>query len=375
MKKYIILTTLTAFLALFNACQKEIEFDKELVKPKLVVNGFITPDSVVYITVGLSKTIPGFEKPFQWIDDAKVTLFVDGDKAEELTVYNIVYEENENENNYWYGSPPVRPTCGYQTNSSIIEAGKTYKIEVSHPLHGIASSETTIPYPIDIISVNSATTVESNSYNDMKQIILSLKIRFKDLPNEKNYYRVTLERVIGLSTKYEYYYYGPGKEEDDSLDYIVINKIGSGNSLYSNDPVLTGGDDANDFLFGSPSNNYNVFTDDLIEGKEYELNLNALSRNSADNKTNFLFETGEFYQLTVRLSTLTREAFLYMKSTNAQRWYDEDFFSEPTQVYSNIQNGVGIFAGYSVATKVISEGEYPIDSIRYKEIENNYYYY
>ena len=73
----------------------------------------------------------------------------------------------------------------------------------------------------------------------------------------------------------------------------------------------------------------------------------------------------EYYKITVSLQRLSREAYYYMKASYAQNYYDGDFLSEPVQAYSNVENGVGVFAGFSKNTFTISEGNYPIDGIEY----------
>jgi len=47
----------------------------------------------------------------------------------------------------------------------------------------------------------------------------------------------------------------------------------------------------------------------------------------------------------IALTAITEEFFLFKKSFD--RAVDPDFFSEPEPRYSNINNGLGIFAGYN----------------------------
>ncbi|HKM93849.1 MAG TPA: DUF4249 domain-containing protein [Prolixibacteraceae bacterium] len=370
MKNRSIIAIIIALLALFSACEKEIHFDQKLIDPKLVINSFIIADSTIEATIALSKPIPGFEKQFEWIDNAEVTLYVDDKKAEVLSTFKIDYPAEEKNEYYWeYSSNLSKATVIYRSTSTKAEAGKTYKLEVKHPKYETAFGETTLPEPIEIIELKTETKLMNYDYGQENQLIV--KMKFKDRADENNYYRISYTQTIG--ELYNYY-----NENPDTAYTIYISSTNFGINLNSNDKILSNDEDANDFLFGSPNNRYNLFTDDLISGKEYEIEFVAFSNFSysdyENNETKGFFSSpGEFYSIDVKLSTISREAFLYMKASNAQQWYGEDFFSEPVQAFSNIENGVGIVAGYSSSVKNISHGAYPIDTINYEYNQYNNY--
>lgn len=356
---FLLLFTTIAFL---QSCQKEIEFDSKLIEPKMVINGFIQQDSLISITIGTSKAILGIEKPTVWINDASVKLYVDGVEKETLSTYNIV---NSTPN---YNSPiSENPKTGYRSLSTTAEAGKTYKLVVSHPNYKTVTCETTIPVPIKIEGIDTTTnTSVSNGYSSSEFLI---KIRFKDPQGEKNYYRLVYKSLSGMAiTKI--------KTSNGFSDTIQISEQTVGTNISSNDPIINPSEeDANDFLFGSPSNTYNLFTDDYLEGKEYELSFYISSYYITLNTSKIDTSIGEFFKLDVELQSITREAYLYMKSVNAYNYYNGDLFSEPVQVFTNIENGIGIFAGYSSSLKIISRGEYPIEGVNYQTQNNGYYYY
>ena len=89
MKKYFII--IIVLVTLITACEKEIKFDKKLVQPKLVVNSFITADSIIDVKVSASKPIPGEQYDFIWPNNATIKLYVDGVETETLTTYKINY--------------------------------------------------------------------------------------------------------------------------------------------------------------------------------------------------------------------------------------------------------------------------------------------
>lgn len=360
MKKQNIYLIILSFSLILFACQKEIAFNKKLIQPKLVINGFIEADSIIDVKVATSKTIPGVEKPFTWLDDATVKLYVDGVETETLTVYPIEYPETNQLDDYYNGNDS-RPTVGYHTINTKAEAGKNYRIEVSHPDYETATAETYIPNKVEILSYASDETTEDDNgfYNSFQ----NFTIKIKDPEREKNYYRLTIRLFSGTQMQ-------GGKDFTDTTDYISVSNQ-EVSYIESDDRVLNPDkEDANDFLFGSPYNTYNLFTDELIDGKEYNLQFRVGKSNYIEYSDNG-FEIrppneGEFTWYIISLQSLTYDAFLYMKSSHAQNWYGNDFFSEPVQAFSNIENGVGIFAGYNASGIEVKNGEYPVDGVKYQ---------
>lgn len=360
MKNITYLQILALLAILFSACQKEIEFDKKLIQPKLVINSFIEADSLIDVKVSASKTIPGLESSFKWLNDATVKLFVNDVETEVLQGYPIEIEDRED--NYWYYSNDTRPTYGYHTVNTRAENGKTYRIEVTHKDYEAAFAETSLPESPNLLSYKSEEITQNLYGADQRAVQISM--RFKDKANEQNYYRINIKAFTGT-------WYPNFREKDDTTGIIQLRTYYYGN-ITSDDKLLNPEqEDANDFLFGSPGNTYNLFTDEFIDGKEYELTFSIMPNNNTVwyNGELMVFgdKPGEFYHLTIQLQTLTRDAYLYMRSSYAQMWYGDDFFSEPVQAYSNIENGVGIFSGFSATTFEIKKGEYPVDGVEYTE--------
>ena len=105
---------------------------------------------------------------------------------------------------------------------------------------------------------------------------------------------------------------------------------------------------------GDFGNRYHVFTDALFDGNEYTLKLRvATSYNNDDDADtnegdNYNIEPA-YMELCVDLQHITKDYYLYLKS-RASAWGNGDFggmFSEPIQIYNNIQGGIGILGSYT----------------------------
>lgn len=362
MKNIIYIIILFIAILSSTSCDKIIEFDEDLIRPKLVVNGFVIADSLIDVKIASSKPIPGIEQNFKWIDNATVTLYVDGEKAEELETYPIEYPEQEEDNYYWYNQDDTKPTVGYKSKTKA-EIGKTYKLTIEHPDYETASCETTVPEMAPVLEFSSSPG-KTNMWSGEEVDAEVVKFRFKDLPDDMNYYRLYVTFSKGVFTPNDY------GDPDDTTGYIRIeNNVLSG--IIDDDPKLSPDqDDANDYLFGSPSNSYNLFTDEFIKDEEYQIEFSFIPHDLR--WINGVFDTpeskeGEFYRMHVYVQTLTRDAYYYLKASRAQRYYDGDLFSEPVQAYSNIENGIGIFAAFSSNGFEIAKGEYPIEGFEYEE--------
>lgn len=98
----------------------------------------------------------------------------------------------------------------------------------------------------------------------------------------------------------------------------------------SEDPAIQDDDDS--------FTNSIVFKDVLFNGTEPELTFKTsgggISRSN---------------MLTVTLRTLSEDGYNYLRTAHLQNTTSGDPFAQPVNVYNNIENGFGIFAGYSAS--------------------------
>lgn len=350
-KLFLLTITLIAFFVV--ACEKEVEFKHEQISPKMVVNSFFCADSLISVEVATSRPIPGRNNTYSWPSDAIVKLFVDGTEVETLVFDSSTIEYQMPWNNekfeqvkYYYFS---RNTKG--------EIGRKYKIEVEHPVYGKTSGESVIPNVVAITGVDT-TTFRYNT-SDGEYASKGMLLTFTDPVESKNYYRVAMKVLRGQVRK---------NKDGDSIVYL------SGPSyisyFISDDRLLNPDEGAGDILFGSPSNRYNLFVDDLINGKEYSIKIDHNNYvNTADTIK------GAFLHTTFELYALSPEAYLYLKSVTAHTYYEDGLLSEPVQVYTNLNNKLGIFAGYSVSSKTFKIGSYPMEGLKYERDQYSAYVY
>ena len=160
-----------------------------------------------------------------------------------------------------------------------------------------------------------------------KELIYELEI---DDPVEENYYEVlVLDRV-------KTFIYDP-----DLMEYI-----------WSMDPVLIRANLNTEDLLVEEFQQFGqsfVFNDKLFNGNHYKFTFGpshtVYNGNIGDN-----YESVYFI-----LRNVSREYYLYKRSFALHEWVQGNPFAEPVPVFTNIENGFGIFAGFN---QVVEEFEF-----------------
>ena len=134
-------------------------------------------------------------------------------------------------------------------------------------------------------------------------------------------------------------------------DYYNICPRDGLEGFVSNDPVFA--DFMNivhvDDLFGNSDyysrGDYNMFDDSYFDGNQYAVGLNISIYND------------EFFEpFVLKVSKADYGLYQFKKSYAAQQFNDNGImglFTEPTQVYSNVKNGVGVVCAQSQPVTVI----------------------
>ncbi|MFA7136482.1 MAG: DUF4249 family protein, partial [Bacteroidales bacterium] len=91
---------------------------------------------------------------------------------------------------------------------------------------------------------------------------------------------------------------------------------------------------------GWPAYFSNIFSDHLFNGKDYEFIVESRLR-KGDEGTNYIV---------VELQSITKELYYYLKSIMLYRITEQDAYTEPISIYSNIEDGWGILGAVSSDT-------------------------
>jgi hypothetical protein len=289
-----------------TACTEKIELPVPQAEPIPVLNSLIQPDSLITVYLSLSTPVLS-DSDTETIQEATVKLFINGEYSE--TLIQI--------------SPGV-----FQTNQTA-EIGKEYMLRAEIPAFETLKAITQIPAPTEITDG----TFENNAVyaQSLKDMADKAIISFYDHRETRNYYQVAFYRsTFALDSV-------TGNPTDSIVD-IDLHYY-----LYSEDPVIQNEGDIEFYNF--PDNIKSlVFSDVLL---------------SEHNTVTFITElAGDFINTEYRvlLRAITEDYYLFEKSRIRQRanleilnYNPANFFlvNNPVDLYSNVENGLGIFAGYS----------------------------
>lgn len=288
MLKFIIAAVI--FCSLLSSCIKEVELNLDELPQKVVVNGLICPDSLFKVHVTLTSAM-GVEK--ELIDNATIKIFKDGIYSTTLAAIG----------DGWYQGTYPDPEI-------------TYRVEVKVPGFDMVYAETSIPKYPDIVD---AFYEKSNSpYDDATFYHAKTTIIFQDDPNQHNYYQTEREYIFSDQPKE----IDPSILTDSELNYNPLFLFFS------------------DVLFNGEIKNLTTMGGGWISG-----GLGGGNTNYQNNyKRDFGPVSKEYY---LGVKSWTQHYFNQSNDSDINDPLTLLFKGEPTEMYTNVQGGYGVFAGYN----------------------------
>ena len=288
------------FSMLFASCDIVVDLDIPEHERVLVVNSILTTDSM--INASISHSVGAFDaSSISYVNNATVEVYEDGvllgEMNEEVSFfYNFLYE--------------LDSTYVYNFNHNPV-AGKIYSYEIAHPDYEAVRAETTVPAAVKL-NVNDVTLLSEEDYEKHYRVRFS----FNDAP-EDNFYRLRL-RNPNTYDGFDYF---------ESNDASMISSAG-----VQSDGATFYGDEA-------------LFDDEMFNGTKKEISIDFF-----DYKSFWFEEEGIEVQFILELTSVSESYYTYIRSLRAH--YDNQdqfiFAGEPVQVFTNIENGLGVLGSMSV---------------------------
>ena len=285
-----------------SGCEKIIDISVPDQERKIVLNSVLNPDSLISVQLTRSKSVLEDNQTVA-IEDAELRLYEDGN-----FIANLDYS------GYSF----------YKLDDFYPSIEKKYRIEVDHSVLASVDAEVLMPPQVPILEV------DTSRYQDQDENErYSLNVKISDPGGVENYYALSLavtSRVFDWNTQ----------ELTDSLETFMIyfHTVEEGESL--------GGD-----LFNQDVNHFiddKLFiSDGVFDGQDHEFAL-AIDYY-------FLEFQSDTIILDVRLDHIDPSYYYY--SVSKQKYYRANGspFSEPVQVYNNINNGFGILSSYTRSSR------------------------
>lgn len=313
MRIFLLLLLLVAFFS----CTKEKIAIPDIGR-RIVINGLITTDSLLNVYINRSSMITD-------------TVYLENDLIKNAHVY--FYQNNELIDSLFYinhffnfGVTIYVPT-NYWSKRVYPIPGKEYKILVKAPGLPDATSTITIPKMVKIEKIDTSRITLSKVELWQSNIRFLCNITFADPVNEKNYYLLYIYSYPNISDNY------PLNIAFACDDPVVEEKLNQGTMMEG-------------VAFSDKSINGQIYSlSVLLDGKEIG---RPFMYNDDPNLLQFHKTTLYF-----RLYSITENYFKYIQTLNLFYKNYKNPLASPTQVYSNITGGYGIFAGAAVSSDSI----------------------
>jgi hypothetical protein len=284
------------FLIILLSCEMIVDIDVPFDGPHLTINSILNTDSTGQALIGLNRYILD-DSTITFVDNADVTITEDG-----IDTYTLEPIGN-----------------GIYHGDFVPKPGKSYRITAITG-NGMAEAETYIPLTAEIENIETQETFVNNGWDT------NLAVTFTDDVNDENFY---LLKVLFLYDQYN-------REEERVVTFSQTYYF------QSDDPVIR----------RENENSYNEgirFKDVFFNGKSHRASFSASS-----------FRPLTKLPFTVVLRTVNKDYYDYYSSAALQEIASGDPLAQPVNVYDNVKNGFGIFAGF---TQSIYKHEVPRPTI------------
>jgi hypothetical protein len=279
-------------LILATSCELIVDVDVPF-DERITANSLFTPENVFSATLHRNRFILD-ENDFTEVHSALVILYDENQTAIDTLKETTI----DGRSKYTSDQKPI--------------AGRKYTFKASAPNYTKVEAVSYAPANVPILEA-SMTEIQKNGW----EIEKIFKIKFNDDPLNTDYYEIL------ILAEFE----GPNAGQH----YRERIQLQSTNPAVHNGEVET---DENDYRSGF------VFNDALLaETNELEFKSSHYLQNAI--------------RLIVCLRTLSEDAYKYESTSQLQHETSDNPFAQPAGVYSNIENGFGIFAGYGESKYVI----------------------
>ena len=298
-------------LLVVAACETVISIDPPDYEAEITATSLFTPDSVW--TARISRTIPveqagSVDSPF--LDNATVSVW-EGDQLIDRLVHSDL-------------------SAGiYQSQSGRTpEPNKLYRLEVEVPGYGRAEAKSTLPAAPQITDVS----LELQSERSHFRAWYSLRFRLKDSPDAAYY-------SFGAYIIYESDPVDGGDFEDT---WIVPLSMAQEDPAWkcsyerALNPVQIDSDGG-----ATEWCDTGIMTDRQFSGMERDFETTIVTDLDATGESSIIFY----------VISMSEDYFEFQRSLENSDYQDP--FSEPLQIFTNVEGGRGVFAGYNSSFRIL----------------------
>ncbi len=308
MKSRLVLSIMLIFS--LTACEKFIYVHIEESDRLLVLSGLINPDSLVHIHVSRSQQLS-----LRPEDSGRPP------KRDTMIIADLLLYEQEQ----LIGKMEHIGKSYYSLPEFFPSEGNTYRIEATSGEMKPVSVETIL---LPAIPFNSFDTIRL--FHDDGREGFSVKMQITDPVGQENYYAM---KVTAVQRKWD-------RNLEDFTDEQRIN--------YLHVSLNRGNEAAIDNIFLDINSDVYLdrklfFRDQFFDGKDFDMSFEF-------NKSYF-YKPADTTHFQVELEHIDKSYYLYAISQQKYRNTEDNPFTEPVNLYSNVKEGLGLVSSYSSTRK------------------------
>lgn len=280
---------------LWMSCEKPTNLELNNSEQRLVVQSNFSPNQPVEVFVSRSESLSISDDDFVAIGNAIVEIYQETTLLEKLEFISAPLPDG-----LFYRSTEFRPRVGIE-----------YMIRVNAPGFKEVRAVNKIPSPVSLTKLEVGQIVEEVLDVEGRSYTFSINIEFLDPPNEENFYHLVFlqQKIITVG---------------ELVEEPLIVEINSNTNSFK--PYYRGG----------------ILISD--EGHDGQINKHEVKfRGFLQN------ENESIGKLFVELRTVSKDYFSYHSSLNNKNDSSGVPLDEPVVTFNNIDQGYGIFAGYSTS--------------------------
>lgn len=349
---------LLALLFATAACEKVITLNTEKCVPKIVMNGILSPDSLIEIKVSKSFLYTDTTPNRNLIERVTLTLFVNNVEVEQLRKVRV----------------DTSSLVSVYRSTVYPKVGDQIRVEASAVGYPTAWAETTVPVPPTIHSVNTATFITERSIikNNPPTLPIDEKafqnIRIKmevsgGTPDANQHFLLQarimteeIEKYPNIPTRYLYLYTDDDPIFEESHRHSLLEDV------ITEGAELKGVRQYDSALFSNKRFRDNHYTLDFSVTDFYCYHITY--EEQGENQWGLPVKKELFLNppIEVLFTAVSPELYPYYKRRDDDPNSDRESIqtiSEPELTYSNVQNGIGVVGAIASAKVRIETPPWP----------------
>lgn len=285
---------------LLGACETTLDVNFPDQSPRITVNSFFRPGADWEIHLSEARSLADGRDAIRAIENATAEILEDGEVLTALS----------NAGGGLYRSSRHQP-----------RADKTYTLRVSAPGYEHIEAIDTVPalLPVEF--------AYETAFYDTSAVDVDVSIHLTDPPAENNYYRLFVHAQYRDEATRELFTYTHAFQTDDEA--ILAE---------DHDPYEI---EENNTLSDA------VFSDALFDGEPHIISLHLRPALKIIIPVAGMSQARRLTRIQLYLYSLSPAYYGYATTYDLHEEVRDNPFAEPVRVYTNVQNGFGIFAGFT----------------------------